>query len=314
MVCPLEEFSLKIVDPPTCSEEGFLLGDLTSLRFQILALDLDGTLLDPQGLVAPETAVAIARAVEAGILPVLCTGRRPRRTFPIARSLGLKTPIVCNSGALIKTLDEQTLWRADWDRDLLHRVVDVFRRLDEPAISFIDRPGDQADFVVATPRTGRPLFDDFLDQNRSFAEVAPGWAEEADRVHFHLTAIGTREAMLTLEQALLENLEGRVQTFVQKSPSYAGTMCEVLRSDANKWTAIRQLCAIWGVEPAQVCAVGDDMNDIPMLRGAGLGVAMGHASPEVRASAHRVTGTNRVGGVAQLINEILIRELDPHAN
>ncbi len=290
------------------------MGDLTSLRFQILALDLDGTLLDPQGLVAPETAVAIARAVEAGILPVLCTGRRPRRTFPIARSLGLKTPIVCNSGALIKTLDEQTLWRADWDRDLLHRVVDVFRRLDEPAISFIDRPGDQADFVVATPRTGRPLFDDFLDQNRSFAEVAPGWAEEADRVHFHLTAIGTREAMLTLEQALLENLEGRVQTFVQKSPSYAGTMCEVLRSDANKWTAIRQLCAIWGVEPAQVCAVGDDMNDIPMLRGAGLGVAMGHASPEVRASAHRVTGTNRVGGVAQLINEILIRELDPHAN
>lgn len=282
------------------------MGNPTQLPYRILALDLDGTLLDPEGVVAPETVGAIARAVEAGIFPVLCTGRRPRRTFPIARSLGLRTPIICNSGALIKTADDETLWRADWDRDLFDRVLDVFQSLDEPAVSFADRPGDQPDFVVAVPRTGRPLFDDFLDGNRHFAEVSPGWINQLDRVHFHLTAIGTRDTMLALERALLEQLRGRVQTFVQKSPSYVGTMCEVLRSDANKWTAIRHLCAIWGIDPAQVCAVGDDMNDIPMLQGAGLGVAMGHASAEVRASAGRVTGTNARGGVAQLIDEVLL--------
>ncbi len=282
------------------------MGDLARPRYRILALDLDGTLLDPQGKVAPETADAIARAVAAGILPVLCTGRRPRRTVPIARSLGLATPVVCNSGALIKTPDDQTVWRADWDRGLFERVIRVFRAMDEPAVSFADGSGDRADFVVAAPRTGRPLFDDFLERNLDFAEVAPGWAEEVDRGHFHLTAIGTRPAMLELEQGLAESLGRQVQTFVQKSPSYAGTMCEVLRSDANKWTAVCHLCQIWGIDPAEVCAVGDDMNDIPMLRGAGLGVAMGHASAEVRASADLVVGSNDAGGVAQLIREVLL--------
>ena len=282
------------------------MGDQARPRYRILALDLDGTLLDPEGEVAPETAAAIARAVEAGILPVLCTGRRPRKTIPIARSLGLETPVVCNSGALIKGLDQQTLWRADWDRDLFRQVLEVFRIFDQPAVSFKDGPADRADFVVAVSPTGRTLFDDFLGQNLDFAEVAPDWTKEVDRSHFHLTAIGTRPAMLELEQALAERLGGRVQTFVQKSPSYAGTMCEVLRSDANKWMAVRHLCEVWGIEPAQVCAVGDDMNDIPMLRGAGLGVAMGHASAVVRASANLVIGTNHEGGVARLIDEVLL--------
>jgi len=275
-------------------------------RFRILALDLDGTLLDPVGEIAAATAEAIARAVAAGITPVLCTGRRPRRTFPVARALQLQSPMVCNSGALIKTVDDQTVWRADWNRDLFDRVIRVVQAADEPVVSFTDRPSTEADFVVAVDRTVQPLFDDFLDHNRRHAEVAPGWVDEVDRVHFHLCAIGTRAAMLGLEAVLLSELGGQIQTFVQKSPRYAGTMCEVLRADANKWTAIEQLCRRWNVDPAEVCAVGDDMNDIPMLRGAGLGVAMGHAPASVLAAADRITATNSEGGVARLIEEVLL--------
>ena len=280
-------------------------------RFRLLALDLDGTLLDSDGRIAHETARAIERIVAAGIRPVLCTGRRPRRTIPIARELGLSGPIVCNSGALIKsTADQATLWRADLGPPVVAEILAVFRSFDQPAISFLDRPGGEADFVVAVPRTGRPLIDDFLDQNRDFAEVAPGWEDEPGRTHFHLTAIGTRPAMLELERALHQALGPQVQTFVQKSPSYAGTMSEVLRADANKWTAILQLCSLWQIRPAEVCAVGDDMNDIPMIRGAGLGVAMGHASPAVIAAADLVVRTNAAGGVAQLIDEVILADRD----
>ena len=275
-------------------------------RYRLLALDLDGTLLDPEGQLAPATIAAIGRAVAAGIIPVLCTGRRPRRAFPVARQLGLDSPVVCNSGALIKTTDDRTVWRADWDRNLFDRVIGLLHDSDEPVVSFLDRPSDRADYVVAVERTGRPLFDDFLDHNRPHAEVAPDWVDDPERTHFHLCAIGTRAAMLELEGRILAAFPGEVQTFVQKSPSYAGTMCEVLRADANKWTAIEHLCRLWEITAAEVCAVGDDMNDIPMLRGAGLGVAMGHAGPAVRAVADRVIGTNAEGGVAQLIEEVLL--------
>lgn len=275
-------------------------------RWAVLALDLDGTLLDPEGSVSPGVRAALGRARAAGIRPVLCTGRRFRRTLPIARSVRLDSPLVCHSGALIKTADEATTWRADWDRGLFEAVLAVFRRAGQLPISFHDRAETEADFVVDVAQTGDPLIDDFLLGNAEYAEVAPGWADDPDRTHFHLTAIGERPRMLELQRALGEALGDRVQTFVQKSPSYAGTMCEVLRADANKWSAIGRVCEGWGVGLDRVVAVGDDMNDVPMIAGAGLGVAMGHAPAVVRSAARLVVGTNAEDGVARLIDDVLL--------
>ena len=277
-------------------------------RYRILALDVDGTLLDREGTLRPRTAEAVARAARAGIRPVLCTGRRYRRAWPVAEQLGLDAPLVCNSGALVKDPDgHRTLWRADFDATLLAEVLDVFHERDEPAVSFTDTAPDETDFVVASDPIGRPLFDDYLGQNRPHAEIDPSWADRpGDRLHYHLCAIGTREAMLGFEAAVLARLADRVQTFVQKSPRYAGTMCEVLRRDASKWTAVLHLAELWGVEPHAICAVGDDMNDVPMLRGAGLGVAMGHSPADVLAVADHVTGDHDHDGVAMLVDDVLL--------
>jgi Cof subfamily protein (haloacid dehalogenase superfamily) len=277
-------------------------------RYRILALDVDGTLLDRDGTLRPRTADAVARAARAGIRPVLCTGRRYRRAWPVAEQLGLDAPLVCNSGALVKDPDgHRTLWRADFDAPLLAEVLAVFRDHDEPALSFTDTAPDASDFVVSSDPTGRALFDDYLGQNRPHAEVDPSWPHHhGDRLHYHLCAIGTREAMLVFQEAVHARLAGRVQTFVQKSSRYAGTMCEVLRQDASKWTAVLHLADLWGVEPGAICAVGDDMNDVPMLKGAGLGVAMGHSPADVLAVADHVTGDHDQDGVAMLVDEILL--------
>ena len=280
---------------------------MPNLPYRVLALDIDGTLLDGEGLLRPRTAQAIDRAVRAGIRPVLCTGRRYRRALPLAEQLGIDSPLVCNSGALIKDpRGHRTLWRADLSNELASEVFDLFRIRDELAISFTDRKLDEFDFVVGLARSGRPLFDDYVDQNRSHAEVDAAWMTKVDFPHYHICAIGTGPTMLELEGAILARASGLVQTFVQKSPRYAGTMCEVLRHDANKWTALLQLARIWDVCPTEICAVGDDRNDVPMLRGAGLGVAMGHAAAEVLDAADLVTGSDLEDGVAMLIDEVLL--------
>src|SRR5690242_16617880 len=109
------------------------LPDAARPRYRILALDVDGTLLDPDGTIRPRTADALARASAAGIRPVLCTGRRYRRAFPVAHELGLDAPVVCNSGALVKDhRNHRTLWRADFDRALLADLLAFFRAHDEP--------------------------------------------------------------------------------------------------------------------------------------------------------------------------------------
>jgi hydroxymethylpyrimidine pyrophosphatase-like HAD family hydrolase len=286
------------------------LHESNSARYRILALDVDGTLLDADGTLRPRTAAAVARAARAGIRPVLCTGRRYRRARPIAEELGLDAPLVCNSGAIVKDpASHRTLWRADFDATLLAAVLGLFRTHDQPAVSFTDRAPEDFDLVIERAPTGRPHFDDYWAQNRAHAEVDAGWADPgriAGGRHFHLCAIGTRPEMLAFEGAVLAALAGRVQTFVQKSPRYSGTMCEVLRRDASKWAGILHLAALWDVDPAEICAVGDDMNDIPMLRGAGLGVAMGHAPAAVRAAADHVTADHDNDGVALVVDQILL--------
>jgi HAD superfamily hydrolase (TIGR01484 family) len=280
---------------------------LSRNRFRIVALDVDGTLLDRGGTLRARTLDAVARADRAGIRPVLCTGRRYRRALPIAERLGLDAPLVCNSGALVKEArGHRTLWRADLPIDSIADILEVFRDRDEPAVSFTDRPPDGFDFVVSAAPTGRPLFDDYLDQNRSHAEVDPGWMTRPGSIHYHICAIGTDLAMVAFERALHERVPGLVRTFVQRSPRYAGTMCEILRHDASKWTALLHLADLWGVGPGEICAVGDDMNDVPMLRGAGLGVAMGHACPDVLGAADLVTGADDEDGLAMLIEDVLL--------
>jgi hydroxymethylpyrimidine pyrophosphatase-like HAD family hydrolase len=226
----------------------------------------------------------------------------------VAELLGLDAPLVCNSGAIVKEpSSHRTLWRAGLGSDLLAALLGVFRDRDEPAISFTDRHPDDADFLVARAPTGRPLFDDYLDQNREHAEIDPHWADRLEHDHhFHLCAIGTRPDMLAFEEAVHTRLAGRVRTFVQRSPRYRGTMCEIIRHDASKWVAVLQLAALWNVAPEEICAVGDDMNDLPMIAGAGLGVAMGHAPDAVRAAADHVTGDFDRDGVAMLVDEILL--------
>ncbi len=187
------------------------------------------------------------------------------------------------------------------------KPVAVFRTHDELILSFTDRPPDGLDFVVARDPTGRPLFDDYLDQNRGHGEVDPGWPDRVQAgLHYHLCSIGARDDMLAFQDLILAGLRGRVRTFVQKSPRYAGTMCEVLHIEASKWAAILHLAELWDVAPEEICAVGDDVNDVPMLEGAGLGVAMGHAPPEVLAAADHVTGDHDNDGVAMLVDRLLL--------
>jgi 5-amino-6-(5-phospho-D-ribitylamino)uracil phosphatase len=281
-------------------------------KYRILALDVDGTLLDPDGTLRPQTAAAVTRAAEAGIRPVLCTGRRYRRALPIAQELGIDAPLVCNSGAIVKDPnDHRTLWRADFDDSLATEVLDLFRGHDQPAVAFTDRGPHEHDFVIAAFPTGRVLFDDYVGQNREHAEIdANGrWNTASPGMRgplFHICAIGTESEMLGFEEAALKRFAGRVQTFVQRSPRYLGTMCEILRQDASKWAAIMHLAELWGIEPGAICAVGDDVNDIPMIKNAGLGVAMGHARLEVRIAADLITGDHDEDGVAMLVDQVLL--------
>jgi 5-amino-6-(5-phospho-D-ribitylamino)uracil phosphatase len=281
-------------------------------RYRILALDVDGTLLDLDGDLRPRTAEAVARAARAGIRPVLCTGRRYRRARAVTEQLGLDAPIVCNSGAIAKDpASHRTLWRADFDPALTADVRALFHAHGQPAVVYTDRSPTDADFRVPAFPTGRESFDDYVAQNHPHAEVDPAWSAVGEAMPdgepwFHVCAIGPFDEMRAFERSAHEHMSGRIQTFVLRTSRYLGTMCEILRVDASKWTALLHLAELWDIGPEEICAVGDDANDIPMIRHAGLGVAMGHAHADVQTAADIVTGRHDEDGVAMLVDEVLL--------
>jgi Cof subfamily protein (haloacid dehalogenase superfamily) len=277
-------------------------------RYRILALDIDGTLLDRDGILRPRTASAVARAAAAGIQPVLCTGRRYRRARPVAEQLGLDAPIVCNSGSIVKNpSDHGTLWRADFDAQLAIEVLALFIEHNQPCVAFADDSHDQPDFVASGYPTGRLEFDDYVEQNHQHARIDPTWIHQTKRGPvFHLFAVGSVSEMLAFEGIVLKRFGRRVQTFVQRTSRYLGTMCEVLRPEASKWGAVAQLATAWGIAAHEICAIGDDFNDVPMIRHAGFGVAMGHAPAEVLAVADHITGDHESEGVATFVENFLL--------
>ncbi|MFM9011329.1 MAG: HAD family hydrolase, partial [Planctomycetota bacterium] len=97
--------------------------------------------------------------------------------------------------------------------------------------------------------------------------------------------MGPRADMEALEAGLHEAFPGQLSLHTIKSPRYRDWMCEIAPAGVTKWSGVMGMAAAWGIAAEEICAVGDDVNDLPMIRAAGLGLAMGNARPEVQAAA-----------------------------
>ncbi len=274
-------------------------------RFKLLALDVDGTLLDSEGLLRPRTRAAVARARSAGMLVILCTGRRYRRARPIADELLLDSPLVCNSGAIIKDpRDHSTRWRADFEPILASQIHELFQEHREPIVVYRDHAPDEHDFVVSRFPTECAYFNHYVERNQEHIRVDPEIHASTDEI-FHVCAVGTVPEMTRFEQLVHERLNGSATTCVQRGPRYRWTMCEILRHDANKWTALEQIARERGIAKEAICAIGDDANDLAMIQGAGLGVAMAHAPSDIRAHADHVAESHEDALAEFIENQLL---------
>jgi hypothetical protein len=134
----------------------------------------------------------------------------------------------------------------------------------------------------------------------------------ANYAHEHTIRVGICarvEEVAVLKQDLLERFGDRVVMHNLMVPAYGVEVLEVFDPAVNKWQGILHIAAKHGVDPKQIVAIGDDVNDIPMIRNAGLGVAMGNARPEVQAIAKRVIGTNAEEGLAAFLDELVAAHL-----
>ncbi len=275
-------------------------------RYRLLALDIDGTLVNSQNEVTPRTRDALLEATAAGIRIVLATGRRYSRALPLVEPLGIDAPVVTSSGALIKRpQDHHTLYRAEFTGDLLPRLLSVAERAGYDAVLYADTFADGFDYYCPTTDVEHPLAREFFARNEKCHRLWPELMTSPPDGVFAGFCIGTRDEMVALHERFTAELPGELYTHVLRSPRYLGFMCEIAPYGVTKWSGIRQLADEWNIPTEAICAVGDDINDIPMIEAAGLGIAMANAAPEVQAAANRIAPSHDEDGLVQVIDWLL---------
>lgn len=276
------------------------------MPFELLVLDVDGTITDRQHVVTPAACRAVQMVEAAGIQVVLATGRRYRDVLPVAKELGLTGPLITASGGLVKMpAEHQTLFRATFEPGLLPKLLGCIVDAGHEPVVYTDSYERGFDFhcrtLTAVNVAGKPTgFGEYLARNHEVARVEPTLATNPPSDVFAGFAMGPLAAMEKLEKRLNEQFSGSISLHIIQSPRYRDWLCEIAPVGVDKWSSVRRLAEHWGIPVESICAVGDDRNDLPMILGAGLGVAMGNARHDVQRAADCIVAGHEAGGLVEV--------------
>jgi len=274
--------------------------------FRLLAVDADGTLLDPEGSLRPRIRAALVETRRRGIEVVVCTGRRFRTVKPLLEDLQLEGPVVVQNGVVVKEgRTGKTIHHRYLAPDLYPPALELMRRAGSPLV-YIDAPEAGTDMLCERPEAWHPFQREYVEANRDVITYVDSLDTHPEQPVVMLSCMADLESLEVLAGAVREELGSRVHTHLIGNKLYQGDILEILSPHANKWSALQDVARSQGILADEILAIGDDDNDLPMIRSAGLGVAMGNATASLQEAADFVTQTNGDDGAARAIERWLL--------
>jgi Cof subfamily protein (haloacid dehalogenase superfamily) len=261
--------------------------------YSLAAIDLDDTLLGPDHLISTRNANAIRALLEQGVTCVIASGRMHEATTRFADQLGLESPIISYNGAMVKRPHSGEVWR--------HVRLDAAPAAE--VIAFCAEHGHHLnlyldDHLYVAARTDWAEF--YLRQTGSPMEVVGDLRRFAGSRPTKLILIDAPEVTDGLLPVFRERFGSGVY-ITKTNPEYL----EFMNPEASKGAALEMVANRLGIARERVIAFGDGNNDIPMLKWAGRGVAMGTAKEHVRAIADDVAPPYDEDGLGIFIERML---------
>jgi len=257
----------------------------------LLALDLDGTTVNRQGKLGEKTKAALLKARQLGHLVVFATGRRDIDMFSFWEESKYADFLLLNNGG--------KLMRADTKEVLFDHVID--------------------------PETARHLIEKCLKENWQLHVISGDyWAINKwnDSLQSYIDFLGTAPTRYSrLEDTPWQQVEGFMATadlvpvcrYIEEAKlplayTHSEDNCvDIMTQNISKWGGLQEMLALLHISPEQLIAAGDYHNDLPMIRGAGIGIAVANALPEVKAEADYVTKNDcDHDAVAEIIETFMI--------
>ncbi len=276
-------------------------------KIELLALDVDGTLVTPDQRIPEDVVDAIANVTQAGLRVCIATGRSFAETLPVWQQLRLPKsrmpePVITIGGALVvEPTTGRTLYQKPIPRDLTVACANAFVAAGHSAMGIVDAWRYGYDYLFIRGK-------DFGDAHRMWfgqmppsvkiREVSSFNGDTADVLRLN-SVIGPEDTH-ELERHMRAKMGESLNVHSIYAPNYGVYVVETFAQGCDKWTALKYIAQGYRIGPGAIAAVGDDVNDIPMLKGAGLGVAMPNASDPVKAIADTVA----TAGLAEFIRSL----------
>lgn len=275
-------------------------------RYRMIAIDLDGTLLSPQGTVTERAKAAIHRALDAGLLICFATGRNYTESRMVLDAVEHYDSAVFVGGAMVvDTRHQVTLHRMLMAPALAAEVCQVLEDHGHAALALQDTNHAGVDYLITAGIDVNESTRRWMELTKATIRRMPNLGKYPHEHTVRVGIVAEPEDIDPVKRVLDERFVGRV--FFQSIfvPAQRVQVLEVFDPSVNKWEGVLHVARRHGITPRQIIAIGDDVNDIHMIANAGLGVAMANARDEIKAVAARVIGSNREDGLAAFLEELV---------
>lgn len=274
--------------------------------YRMLAIDLDGTLLGPDGQVSVRNRQAVRRALDAGLLVCFATGRNWTESKLVLEAVEHYDTAVFVGGAIVMDLREgKVLHHTMMQPKLAAEVCTFLEARGHAALALQDTLAAGVDYLISAQVPLNPATRNWMEAFALPIRFVPDLGRYKHPHTIRVGMVADDAAIADAEAALKRHFGQRIVCQSLLVPAARAQVLEAFDPAVNKWAGILHVAGRHGVQPAEIVAIGDDVNDLPMIANAGLGVAMGNAKPQVRQAAGRVIGHNHQDGLAAFIEELI---------
>ena len=278
---------------------------IVKLPIRLLAVDIDGTLLNPQFQISDADLAALRRAHESSVEIVLVTGRRHTFALPIAQMLGFDLWLISSNGAITRSLQGETFHRDLLPADTCRNLCAVMREFRGNTVLTFDNESKGAIVLEHMNELGGSI-QRWLEKNMNYIEfvipVESSLVCDPVQAMFCGTIPRMHEALTRLAAC---KLQSEITVLRTEYPARDLSIVDVLNQGCSKGHALERWANYRGIPREQVMAVGDNFNDIEMLAFAGHPFIMGNASEELRGRGWTVTLRNDQSGIAAALEQVM---------
>lgn len=277
------------------------------MKIKLVALDIDGTLLDSQGELPVENADAIEEVLERGVKVILVTGRRSGTAMKVASSLNLSFPMIVHNGALIRVPHNSHRIRAQFIQpEIAFEILSGTEQYRDYVVLHRDK-NESGQQVVHPSCRQNALMQRYLAHSPDGVLEIQSLTDVLDEDLIQVMFGGHLPVVQEIEQYLvLSGLISRVNMTKTYYPERGLGIIDLLDKGCSKGAALKYLANYYGLTPREILAIGDNHNDLEMLEFSGIGVIMGNCVRDLKDKGFYETASNNENGVALALRQFVV--------